>query len=77
MNIVYSGKKMLERCCKGAHCSVKNYFKGFSNVKIYSDQKVVATEKDQLITDKVSYKFLLLGRNRVLTFARHIHRVNG
>lgn len=53
LNIIYSGKKMLERCCKGAHSSVKNYFKAFPNVRIYADQKVVDTDQDCLITDKV------------------------
>lgn len=53
LNIIYSGKKMLERCCKGAHSSVKNYFKAFPNVRIYADQKVVDTDQDCLVTDKV------------------------
>jgi len=52
LNIIYSGKKMLERCCKGAHSSVKNYFKAFPNVRIYADQKVVDTDQDCLVTDK-------------------------
>jgi hypothetical protein len=53
LNIIYAGKQMLERCCKGAHSSIRNYFKGFPNVRIYADQKVIDTRKDCLVTDQV------------------------
>jgi hypothetical protein len=51
--VIYSGKKMLERCCKGAHKNIKKNLKASPNVHIYKDQKVVDTDGDQLLTNKV------------------------
>jgi hypothetical protein len=53
LNIVYAGKRMLERCCKGAHGNVKKFLTEGTNVRIYKDQKVTGTEDDQLLTNKV------------------------
>lgn len=52
LNIIYSGNKILERCCKGAHESVKKYFLESPNVRLYPAQKVTSIDGDHLVTDK-------------------------
>lgn len=51
--MIYSGKKMLERYCRGAHKNIKRYLNGTANARILKDQKVVSAEGDSLLTTKV------------------------
>lgn len=52
LTVIYSGKKMLERYCRGAHKNIKRYLNGTANARILKDQKVVSAEGDSLLTTK-------------------------
>jgi pyruvate/2-oxoglutarate dehydrogenase complex dihydrolipoamide dehydrogenase (E3) component len=58
LTVIYSGKKMLERYCKGAHKGIKKYLSATANVRVLKDQKVVASDGNSLVTTKVREKHL-------------------
>lgn len=55
VNLIYSGKKMVERN-SGAHKHIKKYFKSSRNVHIFKQQKVVDVYEDGVVTDQVGFR---------------------
>ncbi len=52
LNIIYSGENLMERC-KGAHKRVKAHFESMPQVSLFPQNRVIATEGNQIVTNTV------------------------